>query len=372
MPLFRIRALLLLLAAIIISALAAREFSSMRTPDTILPAPSLTHSGLLSDYSPSLSGTGADTKVLVYEGAARGGTFLLLGGTHPNEPAGFMAAVVLAENITVRSGRVILIPQACESGFTATDPLEGSPQHFTIPTRSGERSFRFGGRGANVVDQWPDPLVYLQFPSGQQLSGVETRNLNRAYPGRVDGTLTEQTAYAIMELIRREAVTIAVDLHEAAPEIPIINALITHEKGQEIAAAAVLNLEFVGLQYALELSPPNFRGLSHREWGDRTTAIPFLMETSNPIQGRLRGRTSAALVLDGTDPWYRLARELGRMRITYEETGEPLEQRVGRHTQGIIALLEAYNEAHPEAPCVVEGIPTYEELLAHGVGAFLK
>ena len=38
--------------------------------------------------------------------------------------------------------------------------------------------------------------------SGQKLSGSETRNLNRAYPGRPDGTFTEKVAYAITSLIR--------------------------------------------------------------------------------------------------------------------------------------------------------------------------
>jgi hypothetical protein len=167
-------------------------------------------------------------------------------------------------------------------------------------------------------------------------------------------------------------VAVAIDLHEAAPEIPIINALIAHEKVRELAAAAVLNLEFESLQYALEFSPQNFRGLSHREWGDCTGAAPFLMETSNPIQGRLRGRTTAELVTSGADSCYELALNLGRMRITYTAGGEPIERRVGRHLRGIRAILDAYNESQPGAPCILDGIPTFDDLMTRGVGAYLN
>jgi hypothetical protein len=282
-----------------------------------------------------------------------------------------MAATLLVENAIVHAGRLIVIPQACLSGFTCTDPLEGSPERFTITTRSGPRTFRFGSRGGNIVDQWPDPLVFLQYPSGQQLSGNETRNLNRAYPGRPDGSLTEQTAFAIMRVIERESVMVAFDLHEAAPEIPIINAIVTHEKGREIAADAVLNLELDDLQYALEISPPNFHGLSHREWGDRTGTTPFLMETCNPIQGRLRGRTSDDLLVNGNDRWYAQAAALGTIRITYATGGESLTKRVGRHLQGFRALMEAYNAQHGGPPFVAGGIPGFADLQHKGIGAFL-
>lgn len=52
-----------------------------------------------------------------------------------------------------------------------------------------------GSRASNPVDQWPDPDVYVHAASGQQLSGSETRNINRAYPGRPDGNPTEQAAF---------------------------------------------------------------------------------------------------------------------------------------------------------------------------------
>ncbi|HAZ20721.1 MAG TPA: succinylglutamate desuccinylase, partial [Clostridiales bacterium] len=59
---------------------------------------------------------------------------------------------------------------------------------------------------------------YIHAGSGQQLSGSETRNLNRCYPGRPDGNLMEKTAYAIVQLIKNEGVDLTFDLHESSPE----------------------------------------------------------------------------------------------------------------------------------------------------------
>jgi hypothetical protein len=175
-----------------------------------------------------------------------------------------------------------------------------------------------------------------------------------------------------MHLLDKEKVALAFDLHEAAPEIPIINAIVVHEKARDLGGMAVLNLEFEGLQYALEISPQNFRGLSHREWGDGHAVLPILMETSNPIQGRLRGPTNIDLILNGIDIRYQTALEEGRMRISYSPEGESLAKRVGRHLAGIAAVVSAYNEMYPDSPLMLEGLPAYTDLLSQGAGAFLN
>jgi hypothetical protein len=282
-----------------------------------------------------------------------------------------VAATLIAENLQVSAGRVLVITHACASGFTCTDPFEGYPATFTLPAQSGPRTFRMGSRVSNPLDQWPDPLVYSHYPSGQRLSGFETRNLNRSYPGRPNGTFTEKVGHAILQLIRQEQVDVAFDLHEAAPEIPIINAVVYHEKGEDVALAAVMELEMQDLQYSPELSPANFHGLSHREWGDHTDVVPFLMETSNPIQGRLRGKTNAALIVDGVSDRYMQALASGALRIVYEPDGEPLNRRVGRHVQGFIAILSAYNDTTEDKPIEITGLPSYQDLLEYGVGHYL-
>nr|MBN2278079.1 succinylglutamate desuccinylase/aspartoacylase family protein [candidate division Zixibacteria bacterium] len=352
--------------------LASADFLDMYRPIDVYPSSGLTGIGNLSDYLPSIKGTQADTKIYFFDSGHPGGTALLLGGTHPNEPAAFLAAVMVLENVMIDKGRILVIPQACRSGFTCTDPFEAYPQDYTITTPTGPRRFPFGSRVANPLDQWPDPLVYSHYPSGQRLSGFETRNLNRSYPGRPNGTFSEKLGYAIIRLIEMENVDIAFDLHEAAPEIPIINAIVYHEKGEDIALSAVLELEFEGLRYSPEMSPINFRGLSHREWGDHTKAIPFLMETSNVIQGRLRGKTNTDLIIKGESPRYREALESGALRIEYDPDGQPVEMRVGRHVQGFRALISAYNEYYPEKPVEIKNLPSFSEMMEKGVGYYLS
>jgi hypothetical protein len=368
----KLSAVLVLLCAGVLATLASADFLDQRKPDIIRPSEGLTRVGMLSDYFGALKGTAGDTRIFYFESGVPGATVLLLGGTHPNEPSGFMAATVITENLKVNAGRVLVIPQACNSGFSYTDPFEGCPSSFTIEGQSGPRKFRFGSRVSNPLDQWPDPLVYLHYPSGQQLSGFESRNLNRSYPGRPDGSFTERVGYGIMQLIEKEKVDVAFDLHEAAPEIPIINAIVYHPKGEMVALAAVLNLEMEDLHYSPEQSPESFRGLSHREWGDRTDVMPFLMETSNPIQGRLRGKTNEQLILGGVSEEYRRAQESGALRIEYLPTGEPLELRVGRHLQGFQEILRAYNDVHSENPIAFSGLPSYADLMQRGLGHYLR
>lgn len=138
-----------------------------------------------------------------------------------------------------------------------------------------------------------------------------------------------------------------------------------------MALGAVLELEMEDLHYSPELSPVNFRGLSHREWGDGTDVMPFLMETSNPIQGRLRGKTNTDLILKGESERYLQALESGALRIEYQPTGEPLERRVGRHVMGFKTILSVYNDLHPENPIVIENLPSYDEIMANGIGHYL-
>lgn len=363
----------LLAFVLTLTGTASVEFLKMKKPDILYPSSSMTEKSSLAKYCPSLKGTSGDTPVYIFDSKKPGATILVLGGTHPNEVAGFMTAVLLTENLRIDSGKFIVIPQACGSGFTCTDPLEGLPQFFNIITPTGSREFRTGSRVSNPLDQWPDPLVYMHYPSGQSLSGFETRNLNRSYPGRVDGNFSERVGYAVLELIKKEHVDVAFDLHEAAPEIPIINAIISHEKCQDISASAILELELQSLTYALEVSPKNFHGLSHREWGDSSSVLPFLMETSNPIQGRLRGKTDENLIIGGKDRFYAQAMKSAKFRITYDEiNGYPLNVRVARHIAGISAIINGYNEKFPGKKIIYSNIPSYEDITTGGIGNFIK
>ena len=369
----RLSALAVSIIALAAAVYTAAGFLAHREPEPLVSGPGVSEVRRLSAWFPPLAGTPGDTEVYVLKGPAAGGSMLVLGGTHPNEPAAFLAAVLLIENARVEAGTLYVIPRANPSGFTHNDPQEGAPLRFafTLPDGS-QRSFRYGSRATNPVHQWPDPEVYIHAASGQALSGNETRNLNRGFPGRPDGTLTERICFAIAELIRGEQVDLTIDLHEASPEYPVINAIVAHERAMPVASQVVLGLEFLDITIGLEPSPRQLRGLSHRELGDATDTLAVLLETANPSQGRLRGRTDEALVLTGQDPYYVRAQALGRLYVPFDERGHPIEERVGRHLAAITEFAFVLSMDHPDRPLELLDVPEYPALLEQGVGAFLK
>jgi hypothetical protein len=342
----------------------------MHRAETIFPGDGLTAKLRLSDYFSPLKNTHGDTDVYVFRGEEKGGNLLVVGGTHPNEPAGLIASVLLVENIRAIRGNVVIIPRANASGFTHSDPQEGNPQRFAVPTPAGPRLFRLGSRLTNPVDQWPDPAVYIN-PAGQKLSGNEVRNLNRCYPGRAKGFLTEKIAFAIMELIRKEKIDLGVDLHESAPEYPVINAIVFHETSAELAALALLDLQAQGYDLRLEASPVKLRGLSHREWGDNTGIMAVLLETANASHGRLKGKPSSSLIVDGKDKFYAKASRLGWLFVPFGDAGIPLALRTARHLAALQALLDALAEISPDKAVEVEGLPAAADVQKRGVGPYL-
>jgi hypothetical protein len=366
----RLSAVLFLVLTGALCFLSGRSFLAMHREDPIYPSAGLSSSRLLSVYCPALKETRGDTEVYVFEGKEKGGGLLILGGTHPNEPAGLVTSVVLTENISVSRGRVFIIPRANNSGFSHSDPQEGNPQRFSIPTPSDPRLFRLGSRLTNPVDQWPDPTVYVN-PAGQKLSGNEVRNLNRCYPGRERGYLTEKIAFGIMELIRREGIDLGIDLHESAPEYPVINAMVFHENSAELAALALLELQSEGFEVRLEASPVNLRGLSHREWGDGAHIKAVLLETANASHGRLKGKPSSDLIVKGQDKFYVRASRLGWLFVPFGKAGIPLAERVARHLASIDALLSSLRELEPEKAVEITGGPSWAEVRERGVGRFL-
>ena len=363
-------------ASLAVAGIAGKDFYDFRHyQEVIMPGPGVTRTFMLSDYNENLKGTFGDTTVYVLEGEQEGGSFLILGGTHPNEPSGHMAAMTIVESGRVEAGTLYVIPRTDNSAFTHNDPQEGSPHFFHIDTKSGTREFVFGSRASNPSDQGPDPDVYTH-SSGQTLSGSEMRNINRTYPGVKDGTMTEQISYAITNMINTLDIDMEMDLHEASPEYPTINATVAHERAMSMASMGILELQMAGVDMSLEPSPVSLHGLTHRELGDHTNTLALLMETGNPSQGRLHGKTSEDLILTGKDDYYMKAAAAGYLYIPYDENGAPLEMRVGRHLQGVQEYIRAFTDMYgaEKGEIVVSGLPSYEALTSGGykLGEYLN
>ena len=251
----------------------------------------------LSDYLPALAGTPGDTQIYVMRGEAPGGTLLLLGGTHPSEIAGTMAATLLVERGEAAVGTVLIVPHTNNSAARANTPyliesrgemvsiypFEGS--WISLTTESGElRSFRYGSRFTQPEDQGAeDPEVYVHL-SGRESMGADARNLDRVHPGLADGTLTQQISYALFQLVEKEAVDVVIDMHESAPKSSLAHTLICHPRALDTGTMALFDLELEGVYMKLEISRPEHAGISHWEFGENTDALSFLIETPNPGQ----------------------------------------------------------------------------------------
>ncbi len=351
---------------------AGRQFYAHRHyREPVVLGPGVTAVKKLSDYSPAVAGTANDSNIFVMDSGRPGGTMLILGGTHPEEPGGLLAPVLMVENARVTAGRVLVVPRANRSASTVTRPGDAYPQFFSIKTAWGERRFRMGDRWSNPLDSWPDPEVYVNYPSRQMLAYMDVRNLNRTWPGRSNGLLTERTCYALIQLIKKEKVDVVVDLHEAELEYPVISTIVAHQNSMDVAVMVSMTLSATSFRIGSENSPVALHGLSHREIGDFTDAMVFEPESPEPFLDRVRGATDERLLLTGRDEFVRKA---GQHRLLYEkidDKGWPIEVRVGRHTSTIAKIAEVYSMNAPDKAIAVEGLPLYEDLSARGLGGYL-
>jgi hypothetical protein len=347
-------------------------YQSRHLKEPVVLGPGVSEVKKLSEYFPGIKGSTNDSNVYVLDSGKTGGTILILGGSHPEEPASRVAAWIFAENAVIEQGKLFIVLSANRSATTVTRLGGAYPADFTIPTSWGGQKFRMGDRWSNPLDQWPDPEVYIHYPSGQNLAYVDIRNLNRTWPGRKNGTLTEKTCYAMIQLIKQEKVDIVIDLHEAELQYPVISTIVAHQKGQDLVAMASMMISGMeGFDIGMENSPEALHGLSHREIGDHTDAISLLLEAPEPFLDATRGRTDRKLLLEGKDEFVVKAGKHGLLFEKMDENGWPIDIRVGRHCSTILQILELWTEDHQERGVVVKNVPRYTEVLEKGTGAFL-
>ena len=343
--------------------------------EPVVVSENITEVKKLSDYCDDMiKDTVNDCNVYIFDSGVEGGCMLILGGTHPEEPAGVMTAELMVENLNVTQGKVIVIDRVNASASTNTRVGEAYPRFFTYQTDWGTKVWRFGDRLANQLDSWPDPEVYVNYPSGQNLANVDIRNANRNWPGKEDGLLTERTTYAMMQLIEQEGVDMTLDFHEAELEYSVENTIVTHEKGNDVAAmtSMLLTSKVFDVPVGMEFSPTALHGLSHREIGDYSDAASYLVEVAEPMLDRIRGITDEELLMSGKDRFVIKAGEHDLLYAPIDESGWPINKRVARHVTVAITLMEVNNSVHPENTILMEGIPSYEEMMANGLGPILS
>ena len=365
----------ILMAGIVLAVIVAGGrplYRHRHDPVPIVAGPGVTRVVQLSDWCPSLKGTMADTLVFFMEGRAPGGKALIMANSHANEPAGFLTSLVVLENAVVERGTLILIPEFNHSAASGTRPGDGYPLYFGIQTSWGTRTIRMGNRDAHPLDQWPDPDVYIHYPDKQLLSFIDIRNSNRTWPGRPNGPLMERVTFAAMELMRRERVDIALDLHGAETMFPVTNCIVAPEKSARIATMASLYVKArEHFDNHVEPSPSGFRGLSHREIGDFSDTLPFLLEAPIPFLDQPTGPKTEPLMLDGKDPLLLKLSKKGKLFVPYDASGWPMDKRVGQHCSVSLEILTQYSKKNPERAIQVVNAPRYKDVVANGLGSFL-
>lgn len=337
----------------------------------IVAGPGVTKVVKLSEFTSGLKGTMADTNVFFLEGKQEGGKILIMANTHANEPAALLASLIFIENAVVEKGTVIIIPQFNNSASRNTKPGDGYPLYFEIPTAWGAKKFRMGNRDASPLDQWPDPDVYIHYPDKQLLSFIDVRNTNRTWPGRANGPLMERVTHGAMQIMKQENVDIAVDIHGAETMFPVTNCIVAPEKSVRIATMAALTVKArEGFDSHVEPSPSGFRGLSHREIGDYSNTMPFLLEAPLPFLDQPTGPKTEKLLLDGKDPFLLSLSKKGKLFVPYDETGWPMEKRVGQHCSLVLELMRQFSRKFPEKKIEILNVPRYAEVLKNGVGHY--
>jgi predicted deacylase len=368
---WKIKVILLFFIAAIATVAGAQLYSHRHYMMPIVAGPGVTKVMKLSDFGKGLKGTMADTDVFFLEGKEPGGKVLIIANTHANEPAALLAALVFLENAVVEKGTLIIIPFYDNSAGRYTRPGDGYPLYFEIKTEWGTKKFRMGNREASPLDQWPDPDAYVHYPDKQLLSFLDVRNTNRTWPGRANGPLMEKVCFAAMELMRKDKVDIAADLHGAETMFPVTNCIVAPDKSMRIATMAALTVKAKeGFENHVEPSPKGFRGLSHREIGDYSETMPFLLEAPIPFLDQPTGPKTVKFLLDGKDPFLLSLSKKKKLFVPYDESGWPMEKCVGQHCSVILEIIRQFSKKIPERAIEIQNVPRYAELVKNGVGHY--
>lgn len=366
--------LLALVIAVAMSAVAGVEFYRHRNYKEAMVLGDSVSVKKLSEYDPAIAGTVNDCNIYVIDSGVPGGTVMVFGGTHAEEPVGPILAAMLVENAKIEKGRLMVVSRGNRSASLTTRNGEAYPMYFHVKTEWGEKKWRMGDRCASPLDSWPDPEVYIHYPSEQMLAYMDIRNINRTWPGRPNGLIVERTSAAFIEMIKRENVDLFIDLHEAELEYAVENTIVTHERGQEIAAMSSMTLtaqEFP-VPIGMEFSPKGLHGLSHREVGDHSPAISILYEVAEPFLDRIRGITDEKLLMEGKDEFVMEAGKYGLLYAPMDENGWPIEIRVGRHSSTMLQSIEIFNMMNPGKEVVISNFPRYAEIVEKGLGGYFK
>ena len=122
----------------------------------------------------------------------------------------------------------------------------------------------------------------------------------------------------------------------------------------------------------VEPSPEGFRGLSHREIADHSATLPFLLEAPIPFLDQPTGPKTEQLLLDGKDPFLLKLAARKKLFVPYDESGWPIDKRVGQHVSVMLEIFSQYSKKSPERTIAVRGVPRYADIVKNGTGFYYR
>lgn len=206
-------------------------------------------------------GTAEETMLYVLDSGKKGPVVFVIAGIHGNEQAGIEAAIDYTNKIPTR-GKLLILPKANNAA-----------------AKEGQRTL------------------------------YDMQDLNRTFPGRKQGTSTQQLAWEITETIKKNKPNILLDLHESSD---------FYEEGKEtLGSTLIISTAGNAAAVALEILDP----INLEE------KVKFTLLTGAP---------SASINKV-------LSEQLGIPVITVETSMKlPLDIRIKQHTKVIEAILSTY------------------------------
>nr|HUM34661.1 succinylglutamate desuccinylase [Candidatus Saccharicenans sp.] len=110
--------------------------------------------------------------------------------------------------------------------------------------------------------------------------------------------------------------------------------------------------------------------LSHREIGDYSDTLPFLLETPMPFLDQPTGPKTEKLFIDGQDEFLLSLAKKKKLFVPYDESGWPLEKRIGQHLSVSLEIIRQYSKKSPERAIIIKNVPRYRDVLQNGVGYY--
>jgi hypothetical protein len=182
----------------------------------------------------------------------------------------------------------------------------------------------------------------------------------------------ERVTDAAMRMLKQEGVDIAIDVHGAETMFPVTNCIVAPERSMRIATMASMTVTAMeGFENHVEPSPHGFRGLSHREIGDYSETLPFLLEAPFPFLDQPTGPKTADLLLNGRDPFLLSLARQNKLFVPYDESGWPVAKRVGQHCSMTLEIINQYSVKNADRALRLSNVPRYADVVKEGVGFYL-